>query len=91
MDTGRIITGMVLEETEEEVQIVIDPLAKDKPTILNKSEIDDRDKSDTSLMPKGLLDKLSREEILDLVAYVYARGDKAHVLFADDMHNHMSE
>ena len=26
-------------------------------------------------MPKGLLDKLTREEILDLVAYVAARGD----------------
>jgi len=26
-------------------------------------------------MPKGLLDKLSRDEILDLIAYVAARGN----------------
>ena len=32
-------------------------------------------------MPKGLLDKLTREEILDLVAYVAAHGDPKHKLF----------
>ena len=32
-------------------------------------------------MPKGLANKLSREEILDLLAYVYARGDMKHKLF----------
>jgi hypothetical protein len=32
-------------------------------------------------MPKGLLDKLTREEILDLVAYIAARGDPKHKLF----------
>jgi len=32
-------------------------------------------------MPKGLLDKLTRDEILDLVAFVYARGKKDHAVF----------
>ena len=32
-------------------------------------------------MPKGMLDKLSKEEILDLVAYLAARGDKKSPLF----------
>ena len=32
-------------------------------------------------MPKGLLDKLTREEILDLIAYVAAHGDPKHKLF----------
>ena len=32
-------------------------------------------------MPKGALDKLTREEILDLLAYVIARGDAKHPLF----------
>jgi hypothetical protein len=32
-------------------------------------------------MPKGLLDKLTREEILDLVAYVIARGDPKSKVF----------
>jgi hypothetical protein len=32
-------------------------------------------------MPKGLLDKLTKDEILDLVAFVHARGKKDHALF----------
>ena len=32
-------------------------------------------------MPKGLLDKLTREEILDLMAYVIARGDAGNPVF----------
>ena len=38
-------------------------------------------------MPKGLLDKLTREEIFDLLAFVYARGDKKHELFEHE-HQH---
>jgi hypothetical protein len=32
-------------------------------------------------MPKGLLDKLTKEEILDLVAYVASKGDPKDKLF----------
>jgi hypothetical protein len=32
-------------------------------------------------VPKGLLDKLSREEILDLIAYVVGRGNPGLPLF----------
>ena len=43
----------------------------------------------TSAMPKGLLDKLTREEILDLLAYVYSRGDaKSKVYGGASEHGH---
>jgi hypothetical protein len=32
-------------------------------------------------MPKGLLDKLTRDEIIDLVAFLTSRGDKNHAIF----------
>jgi hypothetical protein len=35
-------------------------------------------------MPKGLLDKLTRDEVLDLIAYVAARGSEASALFSPD-------
>ena len=50
-------------------------------------EIIEREKAAVSIMPKGLLDKLSREEILDLVAYVAARGNPQHPFFQGG-HNH---
>jgi hypothetical protein len=49
--------------------------------MLKKSTIVERKKLPTSIMPKGLLDKLTRDEILDLVAYVVAGGDPKNALF----------
>jgi len=87
LDTGKVITGMVVKETPTTVEVVIDPQAKGRPTVIRKSSIDDRTASKTSIMPLGLLNKLSREEILDLIAYVYARGDKSNPLFKQE-HDH---
>ena len=87
LDTGKVITGMIVEETPEEIKVVVDPLAKAKPTVIKTDEIEARKELDVSIMPKGLLDKLSREEILDLIAYVYAHGDKKHMLFGKH-HDH---
>ena len=88
LDSGKVITGMVLEETGDVVKVVIDPLAKGKPTLIKKASIDDRSTSKTSIMPKGLLNKLSREEILDLVAYIFSRGDKKNPLFKGEHDDH---
>ena len=63
------------------VKVIENPLAKAEPMVLKKSDIDERKKSPTSIMPKGLLDKLTREEILDLVAYIDRQGDPKHKLF----------
>ena len=87
LDTGKVITGMVVKETPKTFEVVIDPQSKGRPTVIQKSSIDDRTASKTSIMPLGLLNKLSREEILDLIAYVYARGDKSNSLFAHE-HEH---
>lgn len=89
LDDGRTITGMITEENAKVVKVVIDPLAKDSATTIPKDSIEERVKSDVSMMPKGLLDRLSREEILDLIAYVYTKGDPKNMLFQDhSAHNH---
>ena len=81
MNTGKVVTGMILEETADSVKVIENPLASSAPVVLRKSEITDRAKSPSSIMPKGLLDKLTREEILDLFAYVIARGDAGNPVF----------
>jgi putative heme-binding domain-containing protein len=87
-ESGKLITGLILEETPTQVKVIENPLAKNEPVLLKPSEIVNRKKSDQSIMPKGLLDKLSREEILDLLAYLIARGDAGHKLFKDSGHSH---
>jgi len=81
LKSGKTITGLVVKETPTSIEVLVNPLAKEKPVVLKLSEIDERKKSPTSIMPKGLLDKLTHEEILDLVAYVYAGGDPKHKVF----------
>ncbi|HEX5443723.1 MAG TPA: HEAT repeat domain-containing protein, partial [Pirellulales bacterium] len=88
-DSGQTITGLILEETADTVKVIENPLAKAEPVVLKKSEIDEREKAKTSIMPKGLLDKLSRDEILDLIAYIAARGDEHSSLFeGGEGHHH---
>jgi putative heme-binding domain-containing protein len=88
LTSGKVITGLILEETPKIVKVIENPLAKSRPVVLKKSAIEKRSKSKTSIMPKGLLDKLTREEILDLLAYVVSKGDRRHRLFQGGGHEH---
>ncbi len=83
---GKSITCLILEESPKQLKIIENPLVKAEPKILLASEIDSKAKSPISVMPKGLLDKLTREEILDLIAYLTARGNRQHPLFRADEH-----
>ncbi len=87
LDSGKVVTGMIVEETGTHVKVLVDPLAKGEPAVYAKSEIEERTKSATSIMPQGLLSKLTREEILDLLAYIFAKGDKKHAVFEQDHHH----
>jgi putative heme-binding domain-containing protein len=81
LKSGKPRTGIILEEKDGKVKIIENPLVKAEPVVIDVSDIDERKKSSTSMMPKGLLDKLTREEILDLIAYVVSGGDPKHKLF----------
>ncbi|HEX3658253.1 MAG TPA: PVC-type heme-binding CxxCH protein [Pirellulales bacterium] len=87
-DDGKTVTGLVLEETPTTVKVIENPLAKAQPIELKKTDIVAREKSPLSIMPKGLLDKLSREEIADLVAYIACRGNADSPLFRGGGHEH---
>jgi putative heme-binding domain-containing protein len=88
LDSGRVVTGLVLEENDKLIKVIDNPLAGAKPIEISPSEVESRVKSPASIMPKGLLDKLTRDEILDLIAYVLARGEAASPLFQNARHGH---
>ena len=74
--------ALILKETGDTYEIIENPLAKAEPRILKKSDVDGKPtKSMVSMMPKGLLDKLTQNEILDLTAYVWAKADPKHRYF----------
>ena len=88
LDSGKQISGLIVEETPTAYKVIENPLAKAVPIEIAKEEVTAQKKSPISLMPKGLLDKLTREEILDLVAYIVAKGDRNHAVYSASGHHH---
>jgi putative heme-binding domain-containing protein len=88
LGSGKVITGLVLEETPDVIKVIENPLAKTEPMLIRRGDVVERQRSKTSIMPKGLLDKFTRDEILDLVAYVAAGGNRHSGLFQGSPHDH---
>ncbi|TWT34367.1 PVC-type heme-binding CxxCH protein [Blastopirellula retiformator] len=78
---GKAISGMVVKETDDELHLLTDPLNPDKPTIIPQDDIDDVAKTNTTIMPNGLTNWLTEEEIYDLAAFVLAAGDEKHKIY----------
>ena len=83
---GRDIKGLIVEETGDSLKLINNPSAPDKITTIAKSDIEERTPSEVSIMPKGVLNKLTREEIFHLLAYVLGGGDKENALFKGHEH-----
>ena len=77
---GREITGRVLEESATGIVIRVDPLTDRKETV-KPEEVRQRVASKVSPMPEGLLSAWSREDILDLLAYLESDGQPESPVF----------
>ena len=73
MKDGDDATGRIIDEDNSKVVIVTDPLKQAQREIF-KRDIKERQPSKLSPMPEGLLSILTREEILDLLAYIESGG-----------------
>jgi len=82
-DAGKQYTGLLLSETDKAVTLMPNPIGMKKcePIVIPTDEIDIKAASPISLMPQKLLNTLSLEEILDLLAYLEARGNPKHEVF----------
>jgi len=81
LQDGKVIQGLVVEESGDIIKVVENPLISAEPKIIKRNDVAERQRSKVSIMPKGLLEKLTREEILDLVAYIASRNNKDHAIF----------
>ena len=86
LDTGKTIVGMITEENDDVIKIVVDPLLKDSVTKIDADAVEGRKMSTLSPMPEGLVDNLTKEEVLDLIAYIKSGGNKKDEIFAEHEH-----
>ncbi|MEX2559615.1 MAG: c-type cytochrome, partial [Pirellulales bacterium] len=70
MKDGRLISGLVTQEDEKAVTL---QTATESVTI-PKNEIDERSNSKVSIMPEGLLQKLTKDQVRDLIGYLQGAG-----------------
>jgi putative heme-binding domain-containing protein len=77
---GEVLTGIIIHGDDRAVQIVTGPLVK--PREIPLADIEERKESRLSLMPEGLLVTLTKDEILDLLAYITSGGNPKSPAFA---------
>ncbi|MEE2642515.1 MAG: c-type cytochrome [Planctomycetota bacterium] len=70
VDDGRLLTGLVIEENDEEIKMLTNLLKPEKVITLSKGSIEKRKIAELSSMPAGLLDTFQQEEVLDLAGYL---------------------
>lgn len=75
--------GMIVKRDADTIQLAENLAEPDKTITIKKADISRVTPSDVSPMPTGLLVTLSKEEILDLVAYVASQGNPKHKAFGD--------
>jgi putative heme-binding domain-containing protein len=68
-DDGRVFTGIVQAEDKQTISLLVNPEAS-KPTVIKRSEIDEMVKTSKSMMPKALLDRFTKDEIFELMAFL---------------------
>lgn len=78
---GKVYTGRVVSEVPESITLSIDPEDATKLVTIPLTDIEERQLSPISLMPKDLLKPLNREEVLDLLAYLLSRGNPNDPVF----------
>ena len=70
---GRVLTGRIVlsgDYRSPTLRVVIDPLDPSKTVEIKKAEIESHIRSPISRMPQGLLNTLSKSEVLDLLAFL---------------------
>jgi len=81
LKNGEWVTGRVANMNGDGLSIAENMLAPGDFTNVKRDDIVKISPSTTSPMPEGLLDTLSRNEVLDLVAYLMSQGDRNNKMF----------
>ena len=87
LESGEVVSGVITFEDNLMIRYIDNPLVGGDPKVIRVAKIDERNVSKTSIMPTGLLDQLTRDEVLDLVAFVMAKGQKKDKIYSNG-HNH---
>ena len=78
---GDLVVGRLVEENDQKLVLVTNPLTGEKAEVA-KADVESRAPSKVSPMPEGLLNVLTKEEILDLLAFIESGGKQDAAVFS---------
>ena len=68
---GLTITGIIQDQDKNQV-VLLDNPESDEPTIVLMEEVEEMVKTSKSIMPKALMNQFTKDEILEMLAYLKA-------------------
>ena len=77
----RVIVGRIVNLNNDDVMVNTDMLDPGSTVRVDRKLIESMKPSNLSMMPTGLMDTFQESEVLDLMAYVLSRGDRANAMF----------
>ena len=81
-DDGKVVVGRIVNLHGDRITINTNMLDPNALTNVNSNHVEEIVPSDVSMMPEGLLDNFTEEEIKDLMAYMLSRGDRENEMFS---------
>ncbi len=82
-DDGLVHTGVVVNLNGDRLTLNTDLTDPSKRVSINRNTIEEMVVSKTSPMPAGLFNRMTKDEILDLIAYLISGGNSGHEYFRD--------
>ncbi len=70
LDSGKIVSGVVAKEDQQTVYVATNLLAPQNLTKIAKEEIDERQPAKSSAMPQGMVNVLTKDEIIDMLHFL---------------------
>ena len=84
-DDGRVVTGRIINMSGGGYRVMTNMLDPSSLTNVKADEVIETRESPVSLMPGGLVDTFTAEEIYQLITYLRAGGNANHPLYKDSI------
>jgi putative heme-binding domain-containing protein len=78
---GVLVSGRIVNYQGDTIMLVTNLLDPSGVVEVSASKVESIERSQVSMMPRGLLDTFKQDEILDLLAYLLSGGDRSQRMF----------
>ena len=78
MKDGSVISGRIMNLSEDRYQVNTDMMNPSSNTLVDVNDLVSIEPSRISMMPAGLINTMSKDDVFDLLAYLISAGDPKH-------------